>query len=140
VTVAWRQRVSIADGKRSWRRAVWTLIVGTAVGAALIAMARRVAPGVSAAQARLVLAAMGVLAVAPLLALAAYLWRLGARARRTGQFPPPGTAAIQAARSVVGTAARRRARLAQVLAVILGVCALALAVLLWRLSQLVTAR
>jgi hypothetical protein len=57
------------------RRAVWIIVAGTAIGAALIALARRALPGVSPAQAPLVLAAVGALAVVPLLGLAAYLWR-----------------------------------------------------------------
>jgi len=122
------------------RRAVWTVVVGAAIGAALIALARHLVPSPSAAHAPLVVAAVGVLAVAPLLVLAVYLWRLGARARLTGQFPPPGTATIRTAPPVVGLAARRRARLAQAFAVLLGACAIALAVLLWRLFQLLAAR
>lgn len=122
------------------RRALWIVVVGTATGAALIALARHIAPSPSAAQAPLVVAAMGVLAVGPLLVLAVYLWRLGDRARLTGQFPPPGTANIRTAPPVVGLAARRRAGLAQAFAVLLGACAIALAVLLWRLFELLAAR
>ena len=122
------------------RRAVWTVVVGTAIGAALIALARHSAPSPSAAQAPLVVVAMGVLAVVPLLVFAIYLWRLGDRARLTGQFPPPGTATIRTAPPVVGLAARRRAGLAQAFAVLLAACAIALAVLLGRLFQLLAAR
>jgi hypothetical protein len=122
------------------RRAMWTVVVGTAVGGALIALARHMAPSPSAAQAPLVVAALRVLAVAPLLVLAVYLWRLGDRARRTGQFPPPGTATLRTAAPVVGLAARRRAGLAQAFAVLLGACAIALAVLLWRLLYRLPAR
>jgi hypothetical protein len=122
------------------RRAVWTVVVGTAIGAALIALARHIAPSPSAAQAPLVVVAVGVLAVVPLLVLAVYLWRLGDRARLTGQFPPPGTATTWTAPPVVGLAARRRAGLAQGFAVLLGTCAIALAVLLWRLSRVLAAR
>ena len=124
----------------SARRAVWTVAVGTVIGGALIALARHIAPSPSAAQAPLVVAAVGVLAVVPLLGLAVYLWRLGDRARLTGQFPPPGTATIRTAPPVVGLAARRRGGLAQAFAVLLGACAIALAVLLWRLFQLLPAR
>ena len=122
------------------RRAVWTVVVGTAIGAALIALVRHMAPSPSAAQAPLVVAAVGVLAVVPLLVLAVYLWRLGDRVRLTGQFPPPGTATLRTAPPVVGLAARRRAGLAQAFAVLLGACAIALAVLLWRLLQLLATR
>ena len=124
----------------SARRAVWTVVVGTAIGAALIALARHIAPSPPAAQAPLVVTAVGVLAVVPLLGFAAYLWRLGDRARRTGQFPPPGTATLRTAPPVVGLAARRRAALAQAFAVLLGACAIALSVLLWRLLQLLPTR
>ena len=124
----------------SARRAVWTLVVGTVIGGALIALARHIAPSPSAAQAPLVVAAVGVLAVVPLLGLAVYLWRLGDRARLTGQFPPPGTATIRTASPVVGRAARRRAGLVPAFAVLLGACAIALAVLLWRLLQLLPTR
>jgi len=122
------------------RRAVWTVAVGTAIGGALIALARHIAPSPSAAQTPLVVAAVGVLAVVPLLGLAVYLWRLGDRVRLTGQFPPPGTADIRTAPPVVGLAVRRRAGLAQAFAVLLGACAIALAVLLWRLFELLAAR
>jgi hypothetical protein len=124
----------------SARRAVWIVVAGTVIGGALIALARHIAPSPSAAQAPPVVAAVGVLAVVPLLVLAAYLWRLGTRARLTGQFPPPGTATIRTAPPVVGLAARRRAGLAQAFSVLLGACAIALAVLLGRLFQLVSAR
>jgi hypothetical protein len=129
-----------ASVERARRCAVWIIVLGTATGAVLIALGRRVLPKISAAQAPLVLAAVGALAVLPLLVLAVYLWRLGARALRTAQFPPPGTATIRAAPPLVGVAARRRARLAQAFAVLLGACALALGIVLWRLSQLLAAR
>src|SRR5687767_15948982 len=111
-------------------------MAGTAIGAALIALGRHVAPSPSAAQAPLVVAAVGVLAVVPLLVFAVYLWRLGDRARLTGQFPPPGTATLRTTPPVVGLAARRRAGLAQAFAVLLGACAIALAVVLWLLFRL----
>ena len=129
-----------ASVERARPRAVWIIVLGAAIGAALIALARRVLPSVTAAQAPLVLMAVGALAVVPLLGLAVYLWRLGTRALRTAQFPPPGSATIRAASPLVGVAARRRARLAQAFAVLLGACALGLAVLLWRLWQLLAAR
>ncbi len=122
------------------RRAVWTVVVGTAIGAVLIALARHVAPSPSAAQAPFIVAAVGVLAVVPVLIFAVYLWRLGDRARLSGQFPPPGTATLATAPPLVGLAARRRAGLAQAFAVFLGACAVALAVVLWRLFQLLVPR
>jgi len=129
-----------ASVERARRRAVWVIVIGTALGAVLMAIGRRALPSVSPDQAPLVLAAMGALAVVPLLALARYLWRLGARGHRVAQFPPPGTVTIRATPPLVGVAARRRARLAQAFALLLGVSAVALAILLWRLSKLLSVR
>ena len=84
----------------------------------------------------LILLLLGAFAVVPLLALSAYLWRLGARALAEGRFPPAGTAMIRPAAVLTGSAGRRRARLFQGLAVVLGTGALIMGGLLWRLSRL----
>ena len=80
-----------ASVERERRRAVWIVVIGAVLGAVLIALARGTLPSISPDQAPLVLAAVRVLAVVPLLGLAVHIWRLGARALRTAQFPPSGT-------------------------------------------------
>jgi hypothetical protein len=129
-----------ASVERTQRRAVWIVVIGAALGAVLIAVARGALPRISPDQAPLVLAAVAVLAVVPLVGMAVYLWRLGARALLTAQFPPPGTTAVKPTPSLVGVAARRRARLAQAFSVLLGASAVALAVVLWRFSKLLPGR
>jgi len=132
--------VSAADWVGARRRTAFIVVIGAAVGAALIAPAHRLAPALAGARPALVLAVLGVLSVAPLLGAAAYLWRFGARALAAGRFPPPGTVMIRHSPALVGEPARRRARIAQAFAALLGVAGVVLAALLWRLSALLPAR
>jgi hypothetical protein len=132
--------MSEADSARVRWRAIVIVVIGAAVGAALIASGHRFAPALAGAPVALVLAVLGVLCVVPLLGFATYLWRLGARALDAGQFPPPGTEMVHRGPALVGAPARRRARLAQAFAAFLGGAAVVLAALLWRLSALLPAR
>ena len=125
---------------RARRRAALIVLVGTAIGAGLLVAARHWMPRIPADRAPLVLALFGVFAVVPLLAISAYLWRLGARAIDDDRVPPAGPAAIHPGAVLVGLSAPRRARLCQVFAVFFGGAALILAVLIWRLSHLLPAR
>ena len=71
-----------------------------------------------------------------LLAVAAYAWRLGARARDASRFPPPGMRVIRDTVVLHGPAAGRRAKLLQALAIALGVCGVGLFVAALRLRSL----
>ena len=72
---------------------------------------------------------------APLLALASYLWRVGARTIRAERFPPPGFAVVRNTRVLRGQSARRRGRPAQALAAATGSLACAFPVVCWRLAE-----
>jgi hypothetical protein len=84
-------------------------------------------------------AIMPLLAVAllcvPLLALAAYLWLLGANVIKTGVFPPPGLRAIRATAVVAGSGAVLRGRALKVLAVCLGAISGVFGMMLWWLAR-----
>ena len=77
--------------------------------------------------------AMTILTTVPLLGLAAYMWQVGRRVIRVDRYPPPGLRLIRAAPVVTGPAARRRGRLFQGFAIVLGLAGLLLAFFLWRL-------
>lgn len=72
---------------------------------------------------------------APLVALAVYLWSLGARVLRAGQFPPPGYRVIRDTPVVGGQAAVLRGRAFRALALCLGGGAVLLWLFLWRLAR-----
>jgi hypothetical protein len=116
------------------------------MGAALLVVLQRSWPALEAwirseperlvPRARLVLGATAALCLVPLIGLTVYLWRLGARAMLTEQYPPPGTLVIGGAPVITGAAARRRGRIAQGLALLFSAAAIVLAALVWRLSDL----
>jgi hypothetical protein len=89
---------------------------------------------------RFVAAGMMILTTAPLLGLAAYMWHVGRRILRVDRYPPPGLRLIQAAPVVTGPVARRRGRLLQGFAIVLGLAGLFLAFLFWRLVVTLPAR
>jgi len=76
--------------------------------------------------------------LAPLLALAVYLWALGGRVVRAREFPPPGLRVIRDTPIVTGERAVSRGRLLKVLALGCGIALAALAVLLWRFGLLLS--
>ena len=69
---------------------------------------------------------------AALLALAAFLWTIGARVRRSAQFPAPGMRVLRDTAVLRDGAAERRGRTIQGTGAVLVVCCLALLVAAWR--------
>src|SRR5215472_12823824 len=132
------------------RTAALVLVAGTCVGALLlVAFTRyRVAlsdwvladPRSSAQRVKLVLLLPAAVLLAPLVALAVYLWALGGKVVRTREFPPPGLRVIHDTPIVTGERAVSRGRLLKVLALGCGIASAALAVLLWRFGLLLSSR
>jgi len=89
---------------------------------------------------RLAFAVLAVAVVVPPLGVAAYLWRLGDRILRAERFPAPGLAVTKDMVVLRGRFARRRGRLAQLLAAILVLAASALVIILWWFVSLLGAR
>jgi hypothetical protein len=87
-------------------------------------------------RARLVLGAVAAAAVVPLLACAAYVWRIGVRTLRAGEFPPPGFRVVRDTPVVTGPPAMARGRLLRVFALACAGGAVALVFLLWRFESL----
>ena len=124
------------------------LVVGTCMGALLlVAFARyRIPlsdwmladPGSSAQRVKMVFRVLVALLLAPLLALAAYLWSLGGKVVRAREFPPPGLLVIRDTPIVTGERAVSRGRLLKVLALGCCIACAVLAVLLWRLEMLLS--
>ena len=124
------------------------LVVGTCMGALLlVAFARyRIPlsdwmladPGSSAQRVKMVFRVLVALLLAPLLALAAYLWSLGGKVVRAREFPPPGIRVIRDTPIVTGERAVSRGRLLKVLALGCCIACAVLAVLLWRLEMLLS--
>ena len=88
-------------------------------------------------RATLVLGAAATLVILPLLALAIYLWRLGARVRAAGQFPPPGQAVIRDTPILRGDEAHRHGRGLRAIAIFIVAAAAALVVMFWRFAMLI---
>ena len=86
----------------------------------------------------LILATLGVLIVLPLIAFAAYMWRMAARVTVERTFPPSGYKVIGKRSPITGDAAISYARFARMLAVFMFVMALLFAFQLWRLAVLLT--
>jgi hypothetical protein len=81
----------------------------------------------------LVIAVLTILTAVPGVAAAGYCWRIGARTVRAGQYPPPGVRVVVDVGVMTGDAAMRRGRLLQACGLVLGVAAVSLALILWRL-------
>ena len=81
-------------------------------------------------------AIFAITASAPLLAFAAYVWRLGRQIVQSGQFPPPGQRLLRDTETVEGPPAIARGRALKVFAISLtGLCAM-FWLLLWRLTAM----
>ena len=80
-----------------------------------------------------IVALAGLVAVAPMIALAVYLFIVGARMARTQRYPPPGVAVTRDTPVVTGRGAVLRGRFVQALCVGLILCALAIPAVLWQL-------
>jgi hypothetical protein len=93
-------------------------------------------PSASAHRVTSVFLMLAALLSTPLLAFAAYLWWLGTKVLRAGEFPPPGHRVIQDTRVIAGDAAMSRGRLLKLVAVCCAISSAVLAVLLWRLGSM----
>ena len=134
-----------ADPAARWTAAL-VLVAGTCIGAFLLVAFTYYRtplsdwvladPGSSARRVKLVFLLPAALLLAPLLALAVYLWALGGKVIRAREFPPPGLRVIRDTPIVTGERAVSRGRLLKVLALGCGIAAAALAVLLWRFGLL----
>ena len=138
-----------AEPTARWMAAL-ILVAGTCIGALLLVAFTRYRtplsvwvladPGSSAQRVKLVLLLPAALLLAPFLALAAYLWVLGGKVVRAREFPPPGLRVIRDTPIVTGERAVSRGRLLKVLALGCCIACAVLAVLLWRLGQLLSSR
>lgn len=125
------------------RRAVAFVILGTAIGAALIVGFEDYRtplrdwllsePGDARLRVKLMFLLVGIVLAAPLLAFAAFLWSLGARVSRAQEFPPPGYRVIRDTPVISGPAAVVRGRGLKGLALGLVMASALLWLLLWRL-------
>jgi hypothetical protein len=142
----------MSDSRRSdptvRRQVAVFLVVVTCVGALLImGFERYRIPlrdwvladlGPSAHRLKLVLVLLTALLLAPLLAVAAYLWSLAGKVIRARAFPPPGLRLIRDTPVITGASAIARGRLLQVLALGGGIASVVLGLLLWRLASLLS--
>jgi len=80
------------------------------------------------------LAGSAFVLLAPLLLVAGYLWRLGARVVQIECYPTPEMKTLHDTVVIRGAAARSRGRTLQLLAAVLAACAIGLAVAMWRLG------
>ena|SRR5215472_4888821 len=138
-----------AEPTARWMAAL-ILVAGTCIGALLLVAFTRYRtplsvwvladPGSSAQRVKLVLLLPAALLLAPFLALAAYLWVLGGKVVRAREFPPPGLRVIRDTPIVTGERAVSRGRRLKVLALGCCIACAVLAVLLWRLGQLLSSR
>lgn len=122
------------------RRTLVLMVVGVAVGASTILIARRLLPAVEAwvaedAAGRLPTVAVvaALIPTAPLAAFGAYLWHLGSRVVGARRFPPPGLRVARDVPVVEGATAVRRGRTLRTMGVVIVVAAAAAAALIWRL-------
>src|SRR5215470_1926004 len=116
------------------RTAALVLVAGTCVGALLLVAFTRYRIPLS----KLVFLLVPALLLAPLIALAVYLWALGGRVVRAREFPPPGLRVIRDTPIVMGERAVFRGRLLKVLALGCGIASAALAVLFWQFGLLLS--
>jgi hypothetical protein len=84
----------------------------------------------------LVLLLLAALLLAPLIVFAAYVWSLGERIFRAGEYPPPGLRVIRDTPVITGKRAISRGRLLKALALGCGIASVGLGLLLWRLASL----
>jgi hypothetical protein len=128
------------------RRAVGLLLLGTLVGALLLAAFERYRPWfrdwlgsdprMAPQRMRLALLLLVVFLVAPVIGFAIHYWRLGTHVLRTGQFPPPGYPVMRDTTVLEGPGAVWRGRAFQFFAVALGVAAVVLWLFLWGLARM----
>jgi hypothetical protein len=85
-------------------------------------------------RARLILALLGVLAAAPLVAFAIYLWSFGAKIIRAQEFPPPGLRVVRDTPVVAGARAVLRGKILKAVAIGCGCIAVVVGCVLWQLG------
>ncbi len=128
------------------RQIVLVLVVGTLVGALLILGFEQYhiplrdwilsEPGVLTKRVKVVFLLLAAFLIAPLLALAVYLWTFGGSVLRAREYPPPGLRVIRDTPVITGEGAVSRGRLLKVLALACGIASIALGLLLWWLASL----
>jgi hypothetical protein len=94
-------------------------------------------PGKFALRVRLAFLLSGAFLAASLVAFAIYLWSFGASVLRGQQFPPSGYRLIRDTPIMLGQAAMSRGRGLKILALFLGVFAVLLCLLMWRLAWMI---
>ena len=128
------------------RRLLTHMAIVTIVGGAFIAVSQayqpqlldwaRSDPAKMRGRAQLLIAVAGVIFLAPLVGLAAYVWRLGTRTLSEERFPPERMAVIRDVVVMRGAEARSRGRLFHAIGVVFLALAGLLALTLWRLATL----
>ena len=124
------------------RRAVWIVVAGACAGALLVfAFETYRAPlgewmlADPEPRVRLVFLLMALLALAPMAALAAWLWSLGGRIVAAREFPPPGLRVTRDTVLLTGDKAVFRGDLLKALALACGAAGAVLGLLLFRLAS-----
>jgi len=127
------------------RQAAWIVVAGTCAGALLIAAFERYRAPLSdwvladpGPRARLVFAFLALLALAPMIALAGYLWLLGASVVRAREYPPPRMRVVRDTVILTGERAASRGRLLKAFALGCVAVGAVLGVLLFRLAFLLS--
>jgi hypothetical protein len=130
------------------RKAVLLLISGALVGMVLIFGFERYRaplidwilsePAELAKRVMLIMMTTAAVMSAPLVGFAAYLWSLGAKVIRAGEFPPPGHRVIRDTPVNRGKAAVLRGRGFKILASCLFAASAFLSLLFWRLAILLS--
>lgn len=125
------------------RRLALHLTIATLAGLAIIALSKayqpalvewvKSDPALMRERARLLIAAAGAILVAPLILVAGYIWRVGARTIREERFPPERMKVIRDVPVIRGEEACRRGRVIQAFAVVLLTLAGLIGITLWRL-------
>jgi uncharacterized iron-regulated membrane protein len=92
-------------------------------------------PALTTERVRLALGLLGLAGGLPMACFAAYFWHLGSAARRTGRFPPPGVAVVRDTWVLTGDAARRRAHVIRLFALVLLALGVAMPLLLWQTGR-----
>lgn len=128
------------------RKALCLVVMATVIGIVLIAILDAHLetfqawitedPVLAVERLKIVFLVLSITSSGPLLGFTIYFWRLGARIIRSGRFPPPGQAVVRDTFILEGPPARRRGRLIQVIAGILGLLGCLFPVLFWHIIRL----
>lgn len=129
------------------RNSLLSVVIGTIVGVILLVLFQSYLdffrawltedPALLLTRAGMVFGLLAMLLIAPLLALAVWLWACSSRILREERFPPSGVRVVRDTPILQGPAARNRATLFRVFAIVLVVAASGLSWLLWRVWVLV---